>query len=978
MSATTRLPDLVNSPEPLRLQFDLFELDERQARLTRDGRALALPPKAFAVLCELARQPDGLVGKEALLDAVWGHQYVTDSVLKTTISELRAVLGDDARQPRYIETVARRGYRFIAASVPLGAAQRHAVAVTQEPGRAAQTPALIGRHGARDWLHTTWREACAGRRQVVWLAGEAGIGKTTLIEHLMAEHGPGGIAVGQCVEQHGAGEPYLPVLEALGALCRADAALPALLRSVAPTWLLQLPWLCDEAEREALRLQLVGTGQARMLRELGELLDQYTQQRPLMLVTEDLHWSDQATLRALDHVARRRGPARLMWLASFRLAEVVAEDHPLKALRHELLLHRLARELLLDPFSERDVADCIAHRCPGQPVPEALARRLHQRTDGLPLFVVNVIDELVSQGMPDDPARAASVEVPVPENLAGVIGRQVDRLAPSLRELLQAASVCGVEFSATTVAEALQRDAGAVGESCDELARAQQWLNQVSLERRPDGSIEGRYAFRHALYRQVVYQRIGSLARAQLHGRVAASLQRRRATGSPVMAAELALQFELGRDVEAAIGHYAEAAESALRHFSPTEAMRLTSHASTLLPQCSAGAARDRLEMALLGPRVAASQMLNVSAPEALADHERVRALLALHSPWPDATSGIDIELGWIRFTAGDHEQALAIARSIQAQTGSNANPARHVAACNLLGTTLTYRGELNEGRRWLEEGIAGAQGLGDRRVNARAVVDLEVSLRCRLAQALSHLGCVDAAQVQIDAAGARAARLGPYTRRLALIFAALLALRVGHPERVRSLAGELQALADEHAMAQAEGPARWLHGCALAHLGEPAVGHPLILEGDDRDARLGLQRGRSGVLGHAAEALAIAGRWIEAQAQLDQALALAEKMGERIYLPDLHLLQARIWIGRGRPEQAHEAMRSAWREAMQQQAAWLELSALVALGEAGGVQPAEIEALAAVRARQREGAGTALVARADALLSGRPETSGA
>src|SRR5262245_11675709 len=101
---------------PLNLRFDCFELDERQARLTHDGRPIALPPKAFAVLCALGRQPGQLVTKDALLDAVWGHQYVSDSVLKTTISELRAALEDDAKQPRYIETASRRGYRFIARS----------------------------------------------------------------------------------------------------------------------------------------------------------------------------------------------------------------------------------------------------------------------------------------------------------------------------------------------------------------------------------------------------------------------------------------------------------------------------------------------------------------------------------------------------------------------------------------------------------------------------------------------------------------------------------------------------------------------------------------------------------------------------------------------------------------------------------------------------------------------------------------------
>ena len=99
------------------LRFDRFELDEADARLTCAGRPVALPPKPFAVLCALARTPRMLVTKNSLLDAVWGHRFVTESVLKSAISEVRAALGDDPKQPRYIETVSRRGYRFIAAAV---------------------------------------------------------------------------------------------------------------------------------------------------------------------------------------------------------------------------------------------------------------------------------------------------------------------------------------------------------------------------------------------------------------------------------------------------------------------------------------------------------------------------------------------------------------------------------------------------------------------------------------------------------------------------------------------------------------------------------------------------------------------------------------------------------------------------------------------------------------------------------------------
>ena len=94
------------------LRFDEFELDEENALLTRAGSPVQLPPKAFALLCTLANSAGKLTRKDALLDAVWGHRHVSESVLKTTVSQLRAALSDDAAHPRYIETVRGVGYRF--------------------------------------------------------------------------------------------------------------------------------------------------------------------------------------------------------------------------------------------------------------------------------------------------------------------------------------------------------------------------------------------------------------------------------------------------------------------------------------------------------------------------------------------------------------------------------------------------------------------------------------------------------------------------------------------------------------------------------------------------------------------------------------------------------------------------------------------------------------------------------------------------
>ena len=283
-------------------------------------------------------------------------------------------------------------------------------------------------------------------------------------------------AYGQCVEHYGSGEPYLPVLEAISELCRKDPSLPLLLRSVAPTWLLQLPWLCDAEERDALRRELAGVGADRMLREMGELLDRYTEQRPLLLVTEDLHWSDRATIQLIDHVARRRGRACLMWLASFRVAEVVALEHPLNPLRRELRMHRLCEEVVLDPFSEAEVAAYVAQRSASLARDEAFVRAMHERTDGVPLFVSSVVTDVMDQTDGDAGAEARLAAVAVPENLAAIIDHYIARLDTGQRDLLAAAAVCGVDFRADTVASALGQDAETVAQACDELVRGHVWL----------------------------------------------------------------------------------------------------------------------------------------------------------------------------------------------------------------------------------------------------------------------------------------------------------------------------------------------------------------------------------------------------------------------------------------------------------------------------------------------------------------------
>lgn len=946
---------MVDSPsptQPVRLRFDQFDLDETNACLKRNGKAVALAPTPFNLLCELARRPGHLLTKDSLLDAVWGHQFVSESVLKTAISDLRSALGDSPRTPRFIETVSRRGYRFIAE--PVAPPVEHAPLASAESAGASS---FVGRADTVARLQRAWNHAAKGQRAIVWVAGEPGIGKTTVIEHFVDGLGRVARARGQCVEHFGPGEPYLPVLEALADLCRRDEELPALLRSVAPTWLLQLPWLGTADERDALRRELAGVGPDRMLRELGELLDRYTEQRPLLLVTEDLHWSDRATIQLIDHVARRRNPARLMWLATFRVAEVVAQDHPLNPLRRELRLHRLCEELVLDPFSETEVADYVAQRSPALARDEAFIRTLHERTDGVPLFVSSVIEEILGRTDDDSAAEARLAAVAVPENLAAIIDHYIARLGGEQRELLAAAAACGVEFRVETVALALGRESAAVALGCEQLVREHVWL---AAPRAGDVADEADlpYSFRHALFRQLLYERTPAATRVPLHRAVGTALERERAGGVVIAASELAMHFDRGRQAMPALRFYAEAAEAALRHFSPATSLGFTERALALLPQAPEGAERDALAITLSTLQgVSAFHWLGVG-DETKGAFARAYALLPA-SPRHPMRGHLLHGFGYLLSLRGEYARSLEVAQRAEALASESDDPMLMLAACFLHGEAHHLQGQTQAARAWLERGLAIARAV-DTTFNQVFAADPQVTLLGMLAIDLVRCGQVQQGRDYIQQAYARSRSLRqPMTRLVAAWQEALLEVRLGNADRLTVLADEMRALVDEFSLTQGRTACRWFRGWAEAHLGRPREGHRLIHEAYEENTRVGMRIGASEVLGYAVEALLLAGDLEAAQAQVREALRVGEELGERVYLPQLLMLEAAIARARGSTDAAAVAVRRALEEARTQQAPWLELPALVDVCEHHDATPADREALAALIDRLPEASDT-------------------
>ena len=760
-------------PPASRIAFGHYVLDVDDARLTREGVPLDLPPRAFALLTHLARQPRRLVRKDELLDAVWGHRHISESVLKTVISQIRALTGDDPRAPRIIETVPRRGYRFVAAVAPATPAAPRP-AESSAPALAADVamPHLIGRRGALAALGAAWSAACKGRSRLVLVAGEPGIGKSTLIEYFLATCPPDAIAIGQCVDRYGAGEPYAPLLEALDTLIRHDPGLLDLLRTVAPTWLMQLPWHLDEEGRLALGREIAGATQDRMLREFGILLERASQHRTLLIVIEDLHWSDDATVHLLDFLARRRAAARVLLIGSFRPADVIASGHGFGQLRRELRLHRLCDEIHLEGFNRAEVADFLHDRLvpvvggdlAGRPdehpgghadragerlIDPATVAALHRHTDGLPLFVASVVDELLEQGLFDTVADGGGIGVepelarslPIPDNLAGVIEHQLLRLGAGDRALLQAAALIGAEFDHLLLAEATEADPDVVLAAVDVLVERRLWLQAASARSLPDGRISQGYAFRHALHRHVLDASVGPAARARLHRGIAAALQRLHEPVVADFAAELALHCERGHEPSAAAGWYLQAARNARQRLAQAEALALVDRGLRLLDPLPPGPARAA-ELPLLSLRIA-GQMTTlgqglaaaaVSARRALALMDRLPLTVAIAPLWH--------AVWWVNARGGDWPAAHDVSTRMAALIDDETRPGYPLAALQAQrGILALHQGRHGEAISALEGALTVLAAMPPDQPPAAFVQDLGIECLAHLSLGLEFLG---------------------------------------------------------------------------------------------------------------------------------------------------------------------------------------------------------------------------------------------
>ena len=966
------------------LSFPPFRLDLGSERLWRGEREVPLRPKTFAVLRYLAERPGRLVTGAELLRAVWPDVSVSDTMPRLCVREIRAALGDDARRPQFIETRPRRGYRLVAAVRATG--ESAARAVTDPPSASSPGPRhdpLVGREAEHDRLWAALRQARRGERRLVFVTGEPGIGKTTLVESFLAAAGEGPaprIAVGQCVESYGTGDPYLPLLDALERLARSEAgdAVRDALRRHAPAWRAQMSSLVEPDERESLAHARGTPTPQGMLRELAALLEALTAERDLVLWLEDLHWADHPTLLAIAFLARRREPARLLLIGSYRPTEVLAPDHPLARVKQELLLHRQAEEIALGPLTESAIAEFLAARLGEGTVSGDLTRHVHARTEGNPLFMVTAVDDLLARGAIRQTDGAWSLTgrltlvMDVPSTVRQLIEQQIERLPAEDRQLLEVASAVGMECSAAAIASGLDEGPDRTESRCAELARQGRFLRARGEVIWPDGTTTARFAFVHVVHQQILYERIPAGRRLACHARIGARLEAAYGEAAREVATELATHFERARDAGRAVRYFRLAGENALGRAAHAEAIGHLSRALALLDGVPSGPSRVRSELELLvalGPAWIVAR--GYAAMEVEQTYRRALALCRQLRRAPSLSRALQ-GLWNVRLVRGDLTGARALAGELLARARRGRDARLLARAHAAWGETCFHLGQLRSARQHLARSLS----LGRRHAPAaRRRQDPRVAVYASWCHWMA--GFPDRARALARDALAQASLLGhPHNRAFALGFTGWLAQFCDEVELVAQRASEELALCREHGIPYWLSWGVMLDGWVRARQGH-AAGLAQMAEGLAAYRATGSEVGVSHFLIALAEAHGQVG---DAEAGLrltEEALALSRRNGNRYFDPEAWRVRGEI-LGRltGQPragEGAAECLRQAHELARRRGARAFELRAATALARrwrGEGRAAAARRLLAPLDRWFREGADTLDLREARALLA--------
>jgi len=903
--------DETDSTAPLR--FGPFRLDLVGGQLLRGTEAVHLRPKTWEVLRVLAGRAGELVTHRELLDTVWADAAVVPQVLTNTVRELRRALGEGPRGG-YVETVARRGFRFVPGNAP---------------AEEAEVPSgFIGRTDELAWLTDHWQRARDGRRTVALVAGAPGIGKTTLVETFatrIVSAAGGGVLWGRCLEQHTGAEPFFPVLSALGAAMRSDLAetVRAALGQYARRWLAQIPGAMLAADLTAPGGDAGVTTPGQMLREGAALLEGCASVRPLLLVLDDLQWVDGSTLDLLALLSERSDPAPLLVVGTYRPAEALAYDSGIRAFAKRLRQRQRA-ELALESFSAREVRDYLADRFDTETAC-ALEDVAAEHSGGVPLYLRLAADHYESHGRVRrttsgwELTAMSSADTELPDDIGDLVMDQYRGLEPSEQALVRAASLCGGVFGADLLARVLQWPSEEAARTCRALADRGQLFVYDAEE---DG-----YRFRHDVHRRVIESRVHDDPRP-LHRTIAEVLEASQHEPGASEATVVAHHLRAAGEPERAAAQLERAAFAALALAGYREAAANLRAALTELSIASAAPNRASTEcrlQQLLGTVLLLAE--GYGSPNALRAAERAGTLgdaLGQHDDSfraSNATTLVLLNSGRVSQSVASAERTAEIARLHL--------PERQAFADVHRGYAYATAGDFRVARDHLESALRSDQSLQGLVTNAEPVARVVLGM---VLTAQGHLG--EAREMRERAVALAEAYGDPLSLTLVLFFASVVAgiehdaeVALAYSERVYTLSDDLglrsanagSTVITEWARGdRATGPwdgGRMREACAERRRGNERWGEGSAL------ALLATLQVRAGV-------------WDAAQADVDAGLAYVRMSGDGLGHVDLLCAQAEILRARARPDDAEARYHEAMALADRQHAALFRLRAANGLGD--------------------------------------------
>jgi tetratricopeptide (TPR) repeat protein len=686
-----------------------------------------------------------------------------------------------------------------------------------------------------------------------------------------------------------------------------------------------------------------------MLREMADALELFSRGRALVLVLEDLQWSDPSTADLIACLARRRHPARLLVIGSMRLPELTVHSNPLRAVKEELQANGLCGEVALELLSGAEVAAYMAARFGGDPSDalRRLATRIYERTEGNALFMVNVANDLVARQLlvhrDGQWQVAGSIDAAtdeIPRQLQDLIVSRLRALDPAAREVLEAASVAGDEFAVAAVAAALEDEGDKTEDICEALASQRSLIADAGVAEWPDGSATGRYRFVHALYRRVLYECIGEARRIRLHRAIGLREEVGFGARAGERVAQLAMHFTRGHDHARARAYHELAGAAALDRHAAHEAVAHYCAALEALAREPESLERTRHELAVV-VAIATLRMATNGYAAAATERAFSRAR-ALCDAMPTSPQLYPVLRGLVSYhhvraeLAGAHELGELLLRHAAARPDEQA---LRVQAHYGHGATLFHLGALDAARAHLELALREYDPTAHREhVVVYGGYDPGVACSLWLAWTLVLQGELREAIRHHRDGLVLARRLGDsFSLAWASYGAGVLRQLLGDWAESEAPIAEAMRLADEGGFPHVLGMATIHRGWGLMMQGKIEPGIPMLREGVALVEATGAALVRPSYLAMLAAADAIEGNRGLAVERVDAGLAEIERTGERVHEATLlvgksHLLVGSGPLSRAAADSAESCLRRALGIAHSQGARLLELRAAVAL----------------------------------------------